>query len=92
LIAVCILFLVKITWILYDKNKGCKCFFFENYYLGFALGDTIESKTKGIWVLCKEHPTQPNTVLLLLDTEGLGDVAKVCKVYQIYVSLEKNRS
>ncbi|XP_060551714.1 guanylate-binding protein 1-like [Ruditapes philippinarum] len=43
---------------------------------GFALGDTIESKTKGIWAWCKLHPTQSNTVLLLLDTEGLGDVAK----------------
>ncbi|XP_060552248.1 guanylate-binding protein 6-like isoform X1 [Ruditapes philippinarum] len=43
---------------------------------GFALGDTIESTTKGIWAWCKIHPTQPNTVLLLLDTEGLGDVEK----------------
>ncbi|XP_053401590.1 guanylate-binding protein 1-like isoform X2 [Mercenaria mercenaria] len=43
---------------------------------GFPLGKTIESKTKGIWVWCKEHPKKPNTVLLLLDTEGLGDVAK----------------
>jgi hypothetical protein len=45
--------------------------------LGFALGDTIESKTKGIWAWCKIHPTLSNTVLLLLDTEGLGDVEKV---------------
>ncbi|XP_060606846.1 guanylate-binding protein 1-like [Ruditapes philippinarum] len=43
---------------------------------GFALGDTIESKTKGIWAWCKIHPTLSNTVLLLLDTEGLGDVEK----------------
>ncbi|XP_052783276.1 guanylate-binding protein 1-like [Mya arenaria] len=43
---------------------------------GFALGDTIESKTKGIWVWCRVHPEQKNTVLVLLDTEGLGDVAK----------------
>ncbi|XP_060561033.1 guanylate-binding protein 1-like [Ruditapes philippinarum] len=43
---------------------------------GFALGDTIESKTKGIWAWCKIHPTQSNTVLLLLDTEGLGDIEK----------------
>ncbi|XP_053389020.1 guanylate-binding protein 1-like, partial [Mercenaria mercenaria] len=43
---------------------------------GFPLGKTIESKTKGIWVWCREHPKKPNTVLLLLDTEGLGDVAK----------------
>ncbi|XP_060575072.1 guanylate-binding protein 4-like [Ruditapes philippinarum] len=43
---------------------------------GFALGDMIESKTKGIWVWCKMHPTMSDTVLLLLDTEGLGDVEK----------------
>ncbi|XP_060572446.1 guanylate-binding protein 1-like [Ruditapes philippinarum] len=43
---------------------------------GFALGDTIESKTKGIWAWCKIHPKLSNTVLLLLDTEGLGDVEK----------------
>ncbi|XP_053390581.1 guanylate-binding protein 1-like, partial [Mercenaria mercenaria] len=43
---------------------------------GFALGDTIESKTKGIWVWCKIHPKKSNTVLLLLDMEGLGDVEK----------------
>ncbi|XP_052784150.1 guanylate-binding protein 2-like isoform X2 [Mya arenaria] len=43
---------------------------------GFALGDTIESKTKGIWVWCRVHPEQKNTVLVLLDTEGLGDIAK----------------
>ncbi|WAR22325.1 GBP3-like protein [Mya arenaria] len=43
---------------------------------GFALGDTIESKTKGIWVWCKMHPEKKQTVLILLDTEGLGDVKK----------------
>ncbi|XP_053390733.1 uncharacterized protein LOC128553580 [Mercenaria mercenaria] len=43
---------------------------------GFPLGKTIESKTKGIWVWCRKHQEKPNTVLLLLDTEGLGDVAK----------------
>ncbi|XP_053388180.1 guanylate-binding protein 3-like [Mercenaria mercenaria] len=43
---------------------------------GFALGNTIESKTKGIWVWCRIHPEKPNTVLVLLDTEGLGDVKK----------------
>ncbi|XP_053389023.1 guanylate-binding protein 1-like [Mercenaria mercenaria] len=43
---------------------------------GFPLGKTIESKTKGIWVWCREHPKKPNTVLLLLDTEGLGDLEK----------------
>ncbi|XP_060587123.1 guanylate-binding protein 1-like [Ruditapes philippinarum] len=43
---------------------------------GFALGDTIESQTKGIWAWCKIHPKKSNTVLLLIDTEGLGDIDK----------------
>uniref|UniRef100_A0A673MX66 Guanylate-binding protein 1-like n=1 Tax=Sinocyclocheilus rhinocerous TaxID=307959 RepID=A0A673MX66_9TELE len=44
---------------------------------GFALGSTIESKTKGIWMWCVSHPTKEGTTLVLLDTEGLGDVDKV---------------
>ena len=44
------------------------------------MGDTIESKTKGIWAWCRVHPERKNEVLLLLDTEGLGDVDKVCQV------------
>ncbi|XP_056604432.1 guanylate-binding protein 1-like isoform X2 [Triplophysa dalaica] len=43
---------------------------------GFALGSTIESKTKGIWMWCVPHPAKKETTLLLLDTEGLGDVDK----------------
>ncbi|XP_073783813.1 guanylate-binding protein 4 [Danio rerio] len=43
---------------------------------GFALGSTVESKTKGIWMWCVPHPTKAETTLLLLDTEGLGDVDK----------------
>ncbi|XP_052789647.1 guanylate-binding protein 3-like isoform X2 [Mya arenaria] len=43
---------------------------------GFALGDTIQSQTKGIWVWCKRHPRIADTILVLLDTEGLGDVQK----------------
>ncbi|XP_012675999.2 guanylate-binding protein 1-like isoform X5 [Clupea harengus] len=43
---------------------------------GFALGSTIESKTKGIWMWCVPHPSKPGHTLLLLDTEGLGDVDK----------------
>ncbi|KAA0721410.1 Guanylate-binding protein 6 GTP-binding protein 6 [Triplophysa tibetana] len=43
---------------------------------GFALGSTIESKTKGIWMWCVPHPTKNETTLVLLDTEGLGDVDK----------------
>ncbi|XP_060796123.1 guanylate-binding protein 1-like [Neoarius graeffei] len=43
---------------------------------GFALGSTIESKTKGIWMWCVPHPRKPGHTLVLLDTEGLGDVDK----------------
>ncbi|KAL2103142.1 hypothetical protein ACEWY4_000010 [Coilia grayii] len=43
---------------------------------GFALGSTIESKTKGIWMWCVPHPNKPGHTLVLLDTEGLGDVDK----------------
>ncbi|XP_050980294.1 guanylate-binding protein 2-like [Labeo rohita] len=43
---------------------------------GFALGNTIESKTKGIWMWCVPHPNKDGHTLVLLDTEGLGDVDK----------------
>uniref|UniRef100_A0A8C2CEV5 GB1/RHD3-type G domain-containing protein n=1 Tax=Cyprinus carpio TaxID=7962 RepID=A0A8C2CEV5_CYPCA len=43
---------------------------------GFALASTIESKTKGIWMWCVSHPTKAGTTLVLLDTEGLGDMDK----------------
>ncbi|KAK9979973.1 hypothetical protein ABG768_013375 [Culter alburnus] len=43
---------------------------------GFALGNTIESKTKGIWMWCVPHPRKAGHTLVLLDTEGLGDVDK----------------
>ncbi|XP_077065467.1 guanylate-binding protein 4-like [Siphateles boraxobius] len=43
---------------------------------GFAMGSTIESKTKGIWMWCVSHPAKSGTTLVLLDTEGLGDVDK----------------
>ncbi|XP_036418334.1 guanylate-binding protein 1-like isoform X5 [Colossoma macropomum] len=43
---------------------------------GFALGSTIESKTKGIWMWCVPHPSKAEHTLVLLDTEGLGDVDK----------------
>ncbi|RXN39065.1 guanylate-binding 1-like protein [Labeo rohita] len=43
---------------------------------GFALGSTVESKTKGIWMWCLPHPTKSETTLVLLDTEGLGDIDK----------------
>ncbi|XP_063285111.1 guanylate-binding protein 1-like [Pelobates fuscus] len=43
---------------------------------GFDLGYTVQSQTKGIWMWCKPHPTKKDHVLVLLDTEGLGDVEK----------------
>uniref|UniRef100_A0A8C7CCB3 GB1/RHD3-type G domain-containing protein n=1 Tax=Neovison vison TaxID=452646 RepID=A0A8C7CCB3_NEOVI len=43
---------------------------------GFPLGSTVQSKTKGIWIWCVPHPCKPNHTLVLLDTEGLGDVEK----------------
>uniref|UniRef100_A0A8C0XLJ2 GB1/RHD3-type G domain-containing protein n=1 Tax=Castor canadensis TaxID=51338 RepID=A0A8C0XLJ2_CASCN len=43
---------------------------------GFPLGSTVRSQTKGIWMWCLPHPTKPNHTLVLLDTEGLGDVEK----------------
>ncbi|MGH0170596.1 UNVERIFIED_CONTAM: hypothetical protein FKN15_058811 [Acipenser sinensis] len=48
---------------------------------GFSLGATIQSHTKGIWMWCVPHPCKPGHTLVLLDTEGLGDVEKkhVCK-------------
>ena len=41
------------------------------------MGATIQSKTKGIWMWCVPHPKQADQTLVLLDTEGLGDVEKV---------------
>ncbi|XP_019396744.1 PREDICTED: guanylate-binding protein 1-like isoform X8 [Crocodylus porosus] len=43
---------------------------------GFSLGSTIQSHTKGIWMWCVPHPRRPSHTLVLLDTEGLGDVEK----------------
>ncbi|XP_006140240.1 guanylate-binding protein 2 [Tupaia chinensis] len=43
---------------------------------GFSLGSTMQSHTKGIWMWCMPHPKKPNHTLVLLDTEGLGDVEK----------------
>ncbi|KAM6106981.1 guanylate-binding protein 1-like [Phoenicopterus ruber ruber] len=43
---------------------------------GFSLGSSVQSHTKGIWMWCVPHPCQPGHTLVLLDTEGLGDVQK----------------
>ncbi|KAM7097855.1 uncharacterized protein WM277_023603 isoform 5-T5 [Molossus nigricans] len=44
--------------------------------LGFPLGSTVQSETKGIWMWCVPHPSKHDHTLVLLDTEGLGDVEK----------------
>lgn len=46
-------------------------------FSGFSLGSTVQSHTKGIWMWCVPHPSKPKFTLVLLDTEGLGDVEKV---------------
>ncbi|XP_010726608.2 guanylate-binding protein 1-like isoform X2 [Meleagris gallopavo] len=43
---------------------------------GFSLGSSVQAHTKGIWMWCVPHPLQPGHTLVLLDTEGLGDVEK----------------
>ncbi|XP_032103708.1 LOW QUALITY PROTEIN: guanylate-binding protein 2 [Sapajus apella] len=43
---------------------------------GFPLGSTVKSHTKGIWMWCEPHPKKPGHTLVLLDTEGLGDIEK----------------
>ncbi|XP_066499759.1 guanylate-binding protein 1-like [Hoplias malabaricus] len=52
---------------------------------GFALGSTIESKTKGIWMWCVPHPQKKDHTLVLLDTEGLGDVEKGDEKHDIWI-------
>ncbi|XP_055979031.1 guanylate-binding protein 6-like [Sorex fumeus] len=56
------------------KSYLMNCLAGKNH--GFPLGSTVQSKTKGIWMWCLPHPLKPNQVLILLDTEGLGDVEK----------------
>ncbi|XP_074423297.1 guanylate-binding protein 1-like isoform X4 [Larus michahellis] len=43
---------------------------------GFSLGSGVQSHTRGIWMWCVPHPCKPGHTLVLLDTEGLGDVEK----------------
>ncbi|XP_028679146.2 guanylate-binding protein 1-like [Erpetoichthys calabaricus] len=45
-------------------------------HTGFPLGSTIQSQTKGVWMWCVPHPNKSGHTLVLLDTEGLGDVEK----------------
>ncbi|XP_077129855.1 guanylate-binding protein 1-like [Ranitomeya variabilis] len=43
---------------------------------GFSLGHTLSANTKGIWMRCVPHPKKSGHILILLDTEGIGDVGK----------------
>ncbi|XP_067318164.1 guanylate-binding protein 1-like [Anolis sagrei] len=43
---------------------------------GFPLGSTVQANTKGIWMWCVPYPNRKDRTLVLLDTEGLGDVEK----------------
>ncbi|XP_030641295.1 guanylate-binding protein 1-like [Chanos chanos] len=61
---------------LYRTGKSFLMNKLASKHTGFALGATIESKTKGIWMWCLPHPTKEGHTLVLLDTEGLGDIDK----------------
>ncbi|CAN2390882.1 GTPase activity, partial [Pristimantis euphronides] len=43
---------------------------------GFFLGHTLSANTKGIWMRCIPHPKRSGHTLILLDTEGVGDIGK----------------
>ncbi|KAL1765296.1 Interferon-induced guanylate-binding 1 [Sigmodon hispidus] len=42
----------------------------------FSLGSTVQSHTKGVWMWCVPHLCKEDHTLVLLDSEGLGDVEK----------------
>uniref|UniRef100_A0A8I3W1G7 Guanylate binding protein 5 n=1 Tax=Callithrix jacchus TaxID=9483 RepID=A0A8I3W1G7_CALJA len=52
---------------------------------GFSVASTVQSHTKGIWIWCVPHPNRPNHTLVLLDTEGLGDVEKADNKNDIHI-------
>ncbi|XP_061436665.1 guanylate-binding protein 1-like isoform X1 [Lethenteron reissneri] len=52
---------------------------------GFSLGNTVQSHTKGIWIWPVRHPRDERKCLLLLDTEGLGDVEKANGEHDIWL-------
>ncbi|KAL4597459.1 guanylate-binding protein 1-like, partial [Arapaima gigas] len=52
---------------------------------GFSLGSTIQSETKGIWMWCVPHPQKEGHTLVLLDTEGLGDVEKGDQTHDAWI-------
>uniref|UniRef100_M0RDF8 Guanylate binding protein 6, pseudogene 1 n=1 Tax=Rattus norvegicus TaxID=10116 RepID=M0RDF8_RAT len=59
---------------LYRTGKS----YLMNCLAGQNRGEWLPSglQTKGIWMRCMPHPTKPKHTLVLLDTEGLGDVEK----------------
>ncbi|KAF4021607.1 hypothetical protein G4228_012997 [Cervus hanglu yarkandensis] len=52
---------------------------------GFSVGSTVQCSTKGIWMWCVPHPKKPNHTLVLLDTEGLGDIEKGDKTNDTHI-------
>ncbi|XP_059809245.1 guanylate-binding protein 1-like [Hypanus sabinus] len=56
------------------KSYLMNCLAGNNY--GFSVDSSVQAHTKGIWMWCRSLPQRPNEVLLLLDTEGLGDPEK----------------
>ncbi|KAJ8336256.1 hypothetical protein SKAU_G00395990 [Synaphobranchus kaupii] len=52
---------------------------------GFSLGSTIQSETKGIWMWCRPHPRRDDQTLVLLDSEGLGDVRKEDETHDTWI-------
>ncbi|XP_067399725.1 guanylate-binding protein 1-like [Emydura macquarii macquarii] len=61
---------------LYRTGKSYLLNWLAGKRTGFSLGSTVESHTKGIWMWCVPHPRRAGHTLVLLDTEGLGDVEK----------------
>ncbi|XP_032342905.1 guanylate-binding protein 5 isoform X8 [Camelus ferus] len=59
---------------------------------GFSIRSTVQPHTKGIWMWCVPHPKKPDHTLVLLDTEGLGDVEKLNAGCQREVARLKARS
>uniref|UniRef100_A0A7N5JA30 GB1/RHD3-type G domain-containing protein n=1 Tax=Ailuropoda melanoleuca TaxID=9646 RepID=A0A7N5JA30_AILME len=57
------------------KSYLMNCLAGQNH--GFVLGSTVRSETKGIWMWCVPHPSKLNHTLVLLDTEGLGNIERI---------------
>ncbi|XP_018425663.1 PREDICTED: guanylate-binding protein 4-like [Nanorana parkeri] len=61
---------------MYRTGKSYMMNKLAGFQKGFELGAAVQAKTKGIWMWCVPHPTMKDHALVLLDTEGLGDVQK----------------